>query len=100
MSDGTRTHDRLDHNQELYQLSYAHRGIVESTSVESGDDARPASWDGSAATSAGSHSGASGPMNGSGACKRSLRCGAERITLGSGGVIAVGGAGQLLPPSV
>ncbi len=24
MSDGTRTHDRLDHNQELYQLSYAH----------------------------------------------------------------------------
>ena len=25
MSDGTRTHDRLDHNQELYQLSYAHR---------------------------------------------------------------------------
>ena len=31
MSDGTRTHDRLDHNQELYQLSYAHRGIVESS---------------------------------------------------------------------
>ena len=27
MSDGTRTHDRLDHNQELYQLSYAHRGL-------------------------------------------------------------------------
>lgn len=27
MSDGTRTHDRLDHNQELYQLSYAHRGM-------------------------------------------------------------------------
>ena len=27
VSDGTRTHDRLDHNQELYQLSYAHRGI-------------------------------------------------------------------------
>jgi hypothetical protein len=26
VSDGTRTHDRLDHNQELYQLSYAHRG--------------------------------------------------------------------------
>jgi hypothetical protein len=24
VSDGTRTHDRLDHNQELYQLSYAH----------------------------------------------------------------------------
>jgi hypothetical protein len=33
VSDGTRTHDRLDHNQELYQLSYAHRGAVESTSV-------------------------------------------------------------------
>jgi hypothetical protein len=27
VSDGTRTHDRLDHNQELYQLSYAHRGL-------------------------------------------------------------------------
>ncbi len=26
MSDGTRTRDHLDHNQELYQLSYAHRG--------------------------------------------------------------------------
>ena len=26
VSDGTRTHDRLDHNQELYQLSYAHQG--------------------------------------------------------------------------
>jgi hypothetical protein len=25
VSDGIRTHDRLDHNQELYQLSYAHR---------------------------------------------------------------------------
>ena len=25
MSDGTRTRGRLDHNQELYQLSYAHR---------------------------------------------------------------------------
>ena len=32
MSDGTRTHDRLDHNQELYQLSYAHRGARESSS--------------------------------------------------------------------
>src|SRR5438270_13197409 len=31
VSDGTRTHDRLDHNQELYQLSYAHRGAVESS---------------------------------------------------------------------
>ena len=28
VSDGTRTHDRLDHNQELYQLSYAHRGVL------------------------------------------------------------------------
>ena len=28
VSDGTRTHDRLDHNQELYQLSYAHRGLL------------------------------------------------------------------------
>ena len=27
VSDGTRTHDRLDHNQELYQLSYAHHGV-------------------------------------------------------------------------
>ena len=25
VSDGTRTRDRLDHNQELYQLSYAHQ---------------------------------------------------------------------------
>jgi hypothetical protein len=25
VSDGARTHDRLDHNQELYQLSYAHQ---------------------------------------------------------------------------
>jgi hypothetical protein len=24
VSEGTRTPDRLDHNQELYQLSYAH----------------------------------------------------------------------------
>ena len=31
VSDGTRTHDRLDHNQELYQLSYAHRGAAESS---------------------------------------------------------------------
>jgi hypothetical protein len=36
VSDGTRTHDRLDHNQELYQLSYAHRGTVESTSGRAG----------------------------------------------------------------
>jgi hypothetical protein len=25
VDDGTRTRDRLDHNQELYQLSYVHR---------------------------------------------------------------------------
>ena len=25
VDDGARTHDRLDHNQELYQLSYVHR---------------------------------------------------------------------------
>ncbi len=31
VSEGTRTPDRLDHNQELYQLSYAHRENVEST---------------------------------------------------------------------
>src|SRR5207248_2866677 len=33
VSDGTRTRDHLDHNQELYQLSYAHQGgraIIES----------------------------------------------------------------------
>jgi hypothetical protein len=28
VSDGIRTRDRLDHNQELYQLSYAHRAGV------------------------------------------------------------------------
>jgi hypothetical protein len=28
VSDRTRTGDRLDHNQELYQLSYAHRGAL------------------------------------------------------------------------
>jgi hypothetical protein len=56
VSDGTRTHDRLDHNQELYQLSYAHRGIVESTSVESGYETGPASYSGSAVTRAGIHS--------------------------------------------
>ena len=31
MSDGTRTRDHLDHNQELYQLSYAHREGMESS---------------------------------------------------------------------
>ena len=27
VSDGTRTRGHLDHNQELYQLSYAHQAI-------------------------------------------------------------------------
>ena len=31
VSEGTRTPDRLDHNQELYQLSYAHRVVSQST---------------------------------------------------------------------
>jgi hypothetical protein len=33
VSEGTRTPDRLDHNQELYQLSYAHRETAESISA-------------------------------------------------------------------
>jgi hypothetical protein len=28
VSDGIRTRDRRDHNPELYQLSYAHRGSL------------------------------------------------------------------------
>ena len=41
MSDGTRTRDRLDHNQELYLLSYAHHvaallGDVRNLAVDSG----------------------------------------------------------------
>jgi hypothetical protein len=28
VSDGTRTRDRLDHNQELYLLSYAHHAAA------------------------------------------------------------------------
>ena len=32
VSEGTRTPDRLDHNQELYQLSYAHHGDLRVTS--------------------------------------------------------------------
>src|SRR5437763_9937908 len=31
VSEGTRTPDRLDHNQELYQLSYAHQASIESS---------------------------------------------------------------------
>jgi hypothetical protein len=56
VSEGTRTPDRLDHNQELYQLSYAHRGTAESTSVASGYDVRLGSYRGSAVTWAGTHS--------------------------------------------
>ena len=33
VSEGTRTPDRLDHNQELYQLSYAHQGWPESSTA-------------------------------------------------------------------
>jgi predicted TIM-barrel fold metal-dependent hydrolase len=36
VSEGTRTPDRLDHNQELYQLSYAHRETAESISASHG----------------------------------------------------------------
>ena len=44
MSDGTRTRDRLDHNQELYLLSYAHHadalsGDVRNLAVVRGDAA-------------------------------------------------------------
>src|SRR3954452_10599788 len=31
VSDGTRTRDHLDHNQALYQLSYAHHGDLRDT---------------------------------------------------------------------
>ena len=43
MSDGIRTRDRRDHNPELYQLSYAHRGPVESSSEAARDRPREAS---------------------------------------------------------
>jgi hypothetical protein len=33
VSDGTRTRDRLDHNQELYLLSYAHHAFALSGDV-------------------------------------------------------------------
>ena len=36
VSDGTRTRDRLDHNQELYQLSYAHHVVRASSLASSG----------------------------------------------------------------
>ena len=35
MNDGIRTHDRLDHNQELYQLSYVHHGTGRSPPLRS-----------------------------------------------------------------
>jgi hypothetical protein len=38
VSDGIRTHDRLDHNQELYQLSYAHREATESSNGSRGGE--------------------------------------------------------------
>ncbi len=46
MSDGTRTRDRLDHNQELYQLSYTHR-VRESVRAQPAPDApaRIRTWD-------------------------------------------------------
>ncbi len=36
VSDGTRTRDHLDHNQELYQLSYAHRAARSVAATDSG----------------------------------------------------------------
>jgi hypothetical protein len=33
VADGTRTHDHLDHNQGLYQLSYRHRGRAQDSGV-------------------------------------------------------------------
>jgi hypothetical protein len=46
VSDGTRTRDRLDHNQELYLLSYAHHaaalwGDVRNLAVGSGSSEAP-----------------------------------------------------------
>jgi hypothetical protein len=35
VSDGTRTRDHLDHNQELYRLSYAHHGKPKSSAARS-----------------------------------------------------------------
>ena len=36
VSEGIRTPDRLDHNQELYQLSYAHRVFEDPTGILTG----------------------------------------------------------------
>ena len=53
VSDGTRTRDRLDHNQELYQLSYAHRAWVKSSLPAAGAGSRlKAGQDALAATAA------------------------------------------------
>jgi hypothetical protein len=41
VSEGTRTPDRLDHNQELYQLSYAHHGSVQCYQRRSKDGSSP-----------------------------------------------------------
>ena len=42
MSDGTRTRGHLDHNQELYQLSYAHQdGFKSSAALGAADGQRP-----------------------------------------------------------
>src|ERR1700752_2199919 len=40
VSEGTRTPDRLDHNQELYQLSYAHRGKMNLAAIIGPDGLR------------------------------------------------------------
>jgi metal-dependent hydrolase (beta-lactamase superfamily II) len=34
VADGTRTHDHLDHNQGLYQLSYSHRARLRIAALE------------------------------------------------------------------
>lgn len=33
VDDGARTHDRRDHNPELYQLSYVHHGLIKRVSM-------------------------------------------------------------------
>ena len=44
VSEGTRTPDRLDHNQELYQLSYAHHGSGWNVPAGPGAAIRGAAW--------------------------------------------------------
>ena len=41
MSDRIRTGDRLDHNQELYQLSYAHRALFNVTGNQGAEPVFP-----------------------------------------------------------